>query len=98
SHLELRNADRGLRNKHLEVRELKNPNWVFNREMYFESVRSGNGSTSGHGLMSNGKNTRTIPRCGRLVVITKTRWLDTSNCCAVRLRRPEVSGQRSQVR
>src|SRR4029077_15358289 len=34
SHLELRNADHGLRNKHLEVRELK-PNWVFNREMYF---------------------------------------------------------------
>lgn len=35
SHLELRNADCGLRNKHLEVRELKKPNWVFNRDMYF---------------------------------------------------------------
>ncbi len=36
SHLELRTSDCGLRNNHLEVRELKEPNWVFNREMYFK--------------------------------------------------------------
>lgn len=36
SHLELRTADCGLPNNHLEVREQKEPNWVFNREMYFK--------------------------------------------------------------
>ena len=36
SHSELRNADCGTRNETLEVRELKEPNWKFNREMYFK--------------------------------------------------------------
>ena len=36
SHLELRNADSETRNETLEVRELKEPNWKFNREMYFK--------------------------------------------------------------
>jgi GNAT superfamily N-acetyltransferase len=33
---ELRNAERGLRNEEFEVRELKEPDWRFNREMYFQ--------------------------------------------------------------
>ena len=36
SHSELRKADCGTRKQNLEVRELKEPDWKFNREMYFK--------------------------------------------------------------
>ena len=36
SHSELRKADRETRKERVEVRELKEPNWKFNREMYFK--------------------------------------------------------------
>ena len=36
SHLEVRTADRRTRKERFEVRELKKPDWKFNRDMYFQ--------------------------------------------------------------
>src|ERR1043166_5572618 len=38
---ELRSADRGGRNERLEIRELPQPDWKFNREMYFRVGEKG---------------------------------------------------------